>query len=115
MPAFLICHAVEKVNYVAAKSIFGAAAFVEIEWAGGIDFQFGRVSQNSTEFALEVERSLAHLRHGESDNMEGHRSRPSIAEDARSVQCLTYLQESNLKTTMRVLQSTLEAPPCFLL
>ena len=86
-PAFLICQVVEKVNYVATKSIFGTAAFIEIEGAGGIYFQFGCVSQDGTELALKVERSLTHLRHGESDNMEGHRSRPSIAEDARSVQC----------------------------
>ena len=80
-PAFLICHVVKKVNDVAAKSIFGAAAFVEIEWAGRIHFQFGYISQDSTELALEVERSLAHFRHSKSDNMEGHKSRPSIADE----------------------------------
>jgi hypothetical protein len=64
--ALLICDIVEKVNDVATKSIFGAAAFIKIEGAGGIHFQVGLVSQDGTELALEVECSLAHLRHGES-------------------------------------------------
>ena len=85
-PAFLICHIVEKINDVATKSIFGAAALIEIEGAGGIHFQFGCISQDGTELALKIKGSLAHFRHGKSDNMEGHRSRPRIAEDARPVQ-----------------------------
>ena len=86
-PAFLICRVVKEINDVATKSIFGAAAFIEIEGAGGIHFQVGCISQDGTELALEVECSLAHFRHGESHYVVGHRSRRASQEDARSVQC----------------------------
>jgi hypothetical protein len=80
-PAFLKCYVVEEINYVATKSLFGAAAFIEVEGAGRVHFQSACVSQDGTEFALEIERSLPYLRHGESDYVEGHRSRPSIADE----------------------------------
>ena len=84
---FLTCYVVEEVNHVSAKSILGSPAFVEVEGAYRIDFQFAHIAQDGAELALKLECSLAHLRHGKSHHVIGHRSRPSIAEDARSVQC----------------------------
>ena len=71
--AFLTGRVVEKVDYVPAKSLFGAATFVEVERANRIDLDFGMFTQYRAELALEVERSLPHLRHGESDDVIGHR------------------------------------------
>jgi hypothetical protein len=67
--AFPICHIVEKVNYVSAESVLGAPTLVEVEWARRIYFQFPRLGQDSAELPLEIQRSLPHLRHGESYDM----------------------------------------------
>jgi hypothetical protein len=63
--AFLTRRVVEKVDDVSSEAIFGSAAFVEIEWAHRIHFDFGMFAQRGAQVALESERSLPHLRHGE--------------------------------------------------
>lgn len=63
--AFLAGRFVEKVNYVSSKSIFGAAAFVKVKGAYRIDFDLRMFAQHRAQLALEVKRSLPHLRHGE--------------------------------------------------
>src|SRR5579863_8786144 len=73
-PALLVCHLIEEVNYVATESVLGAAALLKIEGAGRIHFQFWRIAQDRAQFALEIERSLPHLRHSQSHNVIRHRS-----------------------------------------
>jgi len=71
--AFLIGRVVEEVDDVSSESIFGAAAFVEIEGACRIHFDVGLFAQNGAQLALKSESSLAYLRHGEGDYMIGHK------------------------------------------
>ena len=85
--AFLICDVIEEINDVSTKAIFDATAFLKIKRTGGIHFELRRVAQNGAQFALEIKRSLPHLRHGQSDNVIGHISNRAWQEGAWSVQC----------------------------
>ena len=71
-PAFLTGRVVEKVHDVSSKSIFGSAAFIEVERARRIHFNLGTFAQGSAQMTLESERSLPHLRHGERNNAITH-------------------------------------------
>src|ERR1019366_4161248 len=86
-PAFLTCRVVEKVHDISPKSILGSAAFIEVERAHRIHFDLGTFAQGSAQLALESERSLPHLRHGERNNAIRHRlkSDGSTGESAASL------------------------------
>jgi hypothetical protein len=62
--AFLLSGVVEEVDYVAAESIFQAAAFVEIERARGINFQFSHLAHHWAQLALKLQPARSYLRHG---------------------------------------------------
>jgi len=86
--AFLTCRVIEKVHNVSAKAILEPAAFIEVERAYGIHFDFGTFAQDGAQLALEVESSLPHLRHGERNNAIRHRLKlrttrrlPRVAEE----------------------------------
>jgi len=63
--AFLKRGVVEEVDYVSSKTILEPAALVEIERAGGIDFQVFQLANEWAELALELQRAGSYLRHGE--------------------------------------------------
>src|SRR5205823_12464840 len=63
---------IEEVDYVSSKAIFQAAAFVEIEWAGGVNLQLLHVAYYCAQLALELQRALPYLRHGKGYNMVWH-------------------------------------------
>ncbi len=71
--AFLTGRVVEKVHDVSPKAILEPAAFVEVERAHRIHFDLGMFAQHRAQLALESERSLPHLRHGERNNAIRHR------------------------------------------
>jgi hypothetical protein len=62
----LTSHIVKKINDISTKSIFDSPTFIEIEGAGGIHFQSIGIADCGAKLALEFQRSLPHLRHGES-------------------------------------------------
>ena len=62
--AFLKRGVVEEVDHVSSKAILKAAALVEIERAGGIDFQVFQFSNERAELALELQRAGSYLCHG---------------------------------------------------
>jgi len=70
--AFLTCRAVEKVHDISPKSILEPAAFIEVERAHRIHFDLGSFAQDGAQLTLESERSLPHLRHGQSNNVIRH-------------------------------------------
>jgi len=73
---FLAClmrFGIEEVNDVSPKKIFEAAAFVKVEGADGIHFDCRIFAQDGAKLALEIERPLPHLRHGEGYDPIRHR------------------------------------------
>jgi hypothetical protein len=62
--AFLLSGVVEEVDYVAAESIFQAAAFVEIERARRINFQLFQLAHHWAQLALKLQPARSYLRHG---------------------------------------------------
>jgi hypothetical protein len=70
--ALLTRYFVEKVHDVSPKSILGPAAFIKVEGANRIHFDLGMFTQRGAQVALESERPLPHLRHGERNNPIWH-------------------------------------------
>src|SRR5208337_1251548 len=91
--AFLAGRFVEKVDDVSAKSILGSAAFIEVERAHRIDFDLGAFAQDGAQLALEAERSLPHLRHGERNDPVRHSCRGRIAALPASRAVLAVLRD----------------------
>jgi hypothetical protein len=69
---FLKCDFVEEVDYVSSELIFQAAALIEIERAGRIDFQVSHLANDRAQRALELQRAGPYLRHRESYDVIGH-------------------------------------------
>jgi len=63
---------IEEIDDVPAEAVFEAAAFFEIEGAGGIDFDLSGLFKKRPEDALEQERSGANLCHSQSHDVVGH-------------------------------------------
>jgi len=61
--AFVKRGIVEEVDYVSSKSIFQPAAFVEIERARGINFQFSHLAHHWAKLALKLQPARSYLRH----------------------------------------------------
>src|SRR5580700_8999034 len=69
---FLASRVVEKINNVSAEALFDAAALIEIERARRIYFDLRTLAQYRSQVALESQRSLPHLCHGECDHAIRH-------------------------------------------
>ncbi len=82
---------VEEVNNISTELVFEALALVEIERAHLIHLDVFLLADDCAQVPLEIERSGADLRHGEGDNVVGHRL--SLAENVGEAQ-MNWTRES---------------------